>query len=292
MPIRVILTALKAAKGTIRLGRVDSTMQARAIASLSLLWLAVLAGSAVAQAPLPESSDARQGDDISARLLPPRFDDTAKLTPLVLSVPRAPQPVRATDGRVHLVYELQMLNFGSPSVVKPPPETPPPALEVTEVAVFADGRPTPLLVLTGDALPSRMRLVRFGFPQQPATALAAGQSGILFLDVPFADRQSIPKRVSHRVKVQALSDPADQPLVDTTSLDLAVNATPVVVIGPFLRGGPWANFNGCCDFASPHRRVGRAVNGKEYWPERFAIDLLKAEPVKGTLQVCRGDCGR
>ena len=266
-------------------------MLTRASVSLILLWQVALAGAAAAQDPLLEASEFGSGDALSRRLLSPKFDDTAALTPLVLSAPRAPQPVRATDGRFHLVYELEMLNFGSPSAVKLPPRTPPPALEVIEVAVFADRRPSPRLVPTGDALAARMQLVRSGFPPS-ATALELGQSGIVFLDVTFAHRQSIPKRVSHRVRVRALSGPSNQPLVDTTSLDLVVDPRPVVVIGPFLRGGPWANFNGCCDFATPHRRVGQAVNGKDYWPERFAIDLLKAESVDGALKVCTGNCGQ
>src|SRR5262249_43925011 len=181
--------------------------------------------------------------------LPPTFDDSAQLTPLLLSVPRAPQPVRATDGRFHLVYELKMLNFGSFPAVRPPPRQPPATLQVTEVALFGDGQLTPFLVLSGEALASRMQLVHLGLPESTAV-LEVGQSGILFLDATFPSRQAVPKRIFHRVTVKAVAGTGDQPNVDETFLELPVNPAPVVVIGPFLRGGPWANFNGCCDFAS------------------------------------------
>jgi len=221
--------------------------------------------------------------------LPPTFDDSAQLTPLLLSVPRAPQPVRATDGRFHLVYELKMLNFGSFPAVRPTPPTPPPAtLEVTEVALFSDAQLTPFLVLSGEALASRMQLVRLGI-SPPTVNFQPGQSGILFLDATFPSRQAVPKRILHRVTVKAVAGTGGQPNVDETFLELPVNPAPVVVIGPFLRGGPWANFNGCCDFATPHRRIGRAVNGREFWPERFAIDVLKAVVVGDQLKVFRGD---
>jgi hypothetical protein len=57
-----------------------------------------------------------------------------------------------------------------------------------------------------------------------------------------------------------------------------VDPTPIIVIGPYLRGGNWANFNGCCDYGnSAHRRVVRSVDGAQYSPERSAQDFLKAD---------------
>jgi hypothetical protein len=43
------------------------------------------------------------GGGLPPWFLPPAFDDTAQLTPLILSVPETPQPVRATDRKYHLV---------------------------------------------------------------------------------------------------------------------------------------------------------------------------------------------
>jgi len=236
--------------------------------------------------------DTRQAAASLARcFLPPTFDDAAQLTPLLLSVTHAPQPVRSTDGRFHLAYELQLLNFGSFAANRPVAPTPPAALEVTEIALFGDGDPSPLLILAGDSLAERMQLVRLGI-SPPTVNFQPGQSGIVFLDVTFPDRRSIPKRIIHRVKVKAIAGTGDQPAIDQTDLEVAVDQRPVVVIGPFLRGGPWANFNGCCDFATPHRRVGRAVNGREFWPERFAIDVVKAVVVGNQLKIFRGDGSR
>jgi len=94
--------------------------------------------------------DTREAASLARCFLPPTFDDAAQLTPLLLSVTHAPQPVRSTDGRFHLAYELQLLNFGSFAANRPVAPTPPAALEVTEIALFGDGDPSPLLVLAGD----------------------------------------------------------------------------------------------------------------------------------------------
>jgi hypothetical protein len=261
------------------------------------------------------------GGGLPPWFLPPAFDDTAQLTPLILSVPETPQPFRATDKQYHLVYELQLLNFGTFGAQ--PPSTPVPTLIVTEILIQDGEHPhgPPLLILSGEALTKRMQLLHLGFTPDPepgapspsstqltpgqsasqpdatetemqlpsSIQLTPGQSAMVFLDVIFPDRQSVPKSITNRVKVAALPGTGQAPVVDLTELHIQVEQTPVITIGPFLRGGGWANFNGCCDVASPHRRVGRSVNGQEYWPERYAVDVIKAKPVGNQYKVFRND---
>jgi hypothetical protein len=269
----------------------DARLILRAVlaAVLALPWIPALAapcddpGSPLCA--ILEAEKPRPGAPAD-RFLPPRFDDTAVLTPLLASVPRPPQPLRTTDGRFHLVYELQLANYGSFPAARPPRPIPPAALEVTEVAVFADGGSTPLVTLAGAALQSRMQLAQLGI-SDPTVTLVRGQRGTVFLDLLFSDRRSIPRQLVHRVTVKAVAGTGDQPVIDETVHGVAVDPTPVVVLGPLVRGGVWVNFNGCCDFATPHRRIGRGVNGREFWPERFAVDLIKAVPVSGQLHLFR-----
>ena len=151
--------------------------------------------------------------------------------------------------------------------------------------------------MSGDALAKRMRLLQLGFipnpepgqPPLPQIQLIPGQSAVVFLDVAFPDRQSVPTSITNRVKVAAVPGIGQSPVVDLTELQIRVDQTPVIVIGPFLRGGGWANFNGCCDFASPHRRVARSVNGQEYFPERYAVDVIKAKLVGDQYKVYRNN---
>ena len=51
-----------------------------------------------------------------------------------------------------------------------------------------------------------------------------------------------------------------------------------LLLGEPIKGGRWINLNGCCDFAnSAHRRVIRSVDGEEFFPERYSIDILEVD---------------
>ncbi len=88
-----------------------------------------------------------------------------QLTPIVADVLWAPQPMRGSDARVHLVYELRLSN--------PTPFTL--ALETIEV-VDETGRV--LLTMDKDTIGQRFSIG--GRRGNEATTLAVGQFGVLF----------------------------------------------------------------------------------------------------------------
>ena len=205
----------------------------------------------------------------------PSPDDGNELKPLLTRVVREPQPFRANDGKIHLVYELEILNFTTETV------------DLTRLTVFGDSTDTvPLLVLEGDQFMRRTLLLEYHpFKRAPledvtVDQIGPGQTAVVYLDVTVDSMEFVPGRLINRVEidgppviVQVLGESAL-----TVSTEVGVNGNQVLVLGEPIKGGRWINLNGCCDFAnSAHRRVVRSVDGEEFFPERYSIDIMEVD---------------
>lgn len=202
-------------------------------------------------------------------------DDTNELVSMILEVVRAPQPFRANDGLVHLVYEVQIQNFTTETLT----------LENLTVSGNSTEAP-PLLVLEEAELMDRTLLLQYHpFKKAPLEdavvgQIGGGQTAVVYLDVTVDDFASVPHTLVNRVRVSG------PPLVAqilgesalTVSTQVGVNMSEVLVLGQPIRGGRWINVNGCCDFTnSAHRRVIRSVDGKEFFPERSSSDIMEVD---------------
>lgn len=186
---------------------------------------------------------------------------TSLFTPVTASVLRAPIPVPATDGRVHLAYELQLGNvLTSPATVD-------------AVEVVGDGRS--LLRLEGDALAAWIK--PFG-GQSGTRDLAGGQGGMIWLDVTLAPTDPVPARLEHRLDVQ-FAQPSP-PLIPATLTEpvagVDVDRTPPARISPPLRGPGWLDGDSCCRLGA-HRGAVSPIDGQLFAPERFAIDYVRVD---------------
>jgi hypothetical protein len=205
----------------------------------------------------------------------PSPDDGNELKPLLTRVVREPQPFRANDDKIHLVYELEILNFTTETV------------DLTRLTVFGNSTDTaPLLVLEGDQFMQRTVLLQYHpfkrAPLEDVTVdhIGPGQTAVVYLDVTVDNMESVPDNLINRVEIdgppviaQVLGESAL-----TVSTEVGVNGNQVVVLGEPIKGGRWINLNGCCDFAnSAHRRVVRSVDGKEFFPERYSIDIMEVD---------------
>lgn len=203
----------------------------------------------------------------------PSPDDGNELKPLLTRIVREPQPFRANDDKIHLVYELEILNFTTETV------------DLTRLTVFGNSTDTaPLLVLEGDQFMQRTVLLQYHpFKRAPledvtVDQIGPGQTAVVYLDVTVDNMESVPGSLINRVEIdgppviaQVLGESAL-----TVSTGAGVNGNQVVVLGEPIKGGRWINLNGCCDFAnSAHRRVVRSVDGKEFFPERYSIDIME-----------------
>ena len=181
-------------------------------------------------------------------------------TPVLAEVVAAPIPVPATDGAVHLAYELTLTNaMGS---------------DVTLESVVVEGGDKMLLSLDGDRLAYRTRVLGGG----PATvAFGPAQAGTVWLDVVLDKGAPVPTELTHSIRVR-LSKPMPPLLPDVMTEEgvapVRVSDQRPVEIAPPLRGPNWLDANSCCDMTA-HRMAMNPLGGQLWAAERFAIDYVQ-----------------
>jgi hypothetical protein len=184
------------------------------------------------------------------------------VTPLLASVIAPPIPVPATDGKVHLAYELLLTNVLNQE------------LTLTSLEVRASDHT--LLNLTGDRLAYWTRVL--GNPE-PTTKLGSGQAAAVWLDVVLDVGATVPAELEHAVGV-SMTKP-QPPLFPATMTEAVAPATvqtrKAPVIAPPLVGTNWVDANSCCDM-TPHRMALNPLNGQLWAAERFAIDYVQLLP--------------
>lgn len=233
--------------------------------TIALLGIALLgtacsqstdSGSTTTVEPSTPAASSQSSSAAPEPSLPP-----AEFTPIVAAVVAAPIPVRATDGKVHLAYELQLTNMlGS---------------DVTLNSVSVNAGDDTLLTLAGEDLAYWTRIVGAS-PSVPTTSFGAAQAGIVWLDVVVDEGAPPPTELIHTIDV-TLSKPAPPLLPPTMSETVApvlVSDQQPVTIAPPLRGPNWLNGSSCCDMTS-HRTAVNPIGGALWAAERFAIDYVQ-----------------
>ena len=199
-------------------------------------------------------------------------------TPVLLTVPSRPMPFRGADGRVHLDYELQVINARATPV----------RLLSLEVLDGASGQV--LATVSGTDVASTFSLLGGA----ASDSVGAAQAGYFWLDVVLPADQKVPRTLSHRVVTAApeaalnkTAQTASEGAGKTTQLGGLVNVStkPAPVLGPPLEGPGWVAFNGCCR-QTVHRRSAIPVNGTLYVGQRLAIDWIK---IDANSQLSNGD---
>lgn len=183
-----------------------------------------------------------------------------QITPVVASMLAAPEPVPATDGRKHLVYELILTNRGAPSVT------------VKRIQAVSGGR------VIGSLAGPRLAEVMLPFgAKKPGAKLDGGQAGYVLMDVTIARTARAPRRLVHRLTIaQKPRDPAAA--ASYLAAPTRVDNRPALVVAPPLRGAGWVVGAGCCDSLTSHRGAVLPVNGALRVAERFAIDFVQVSP--------------
>jgi hypothetical protein len=180
-----------------------------------------------------------------------------KFTPIAASVLAAPEPVSATDGRRHLVYEVLVQN-----VTDGP-------LDVQSLAVRANGRA--LLAFAGAELTAVMTTAR-----SHTSTLASGEGATVWLDVVLRRGRRVPRALVHRLTVRATLPSGESNTYTFDGARTPVRQRPARAVAAPLRGGPYLNFNGCCGL-SPHRTALFPVDGTPHDFQRFAVDLIRID---------------
>ncbi|KRE90954.1 hypothetical protein ASG87_02130 [Frateuria sp. Soil773] len=173
-----------------------------------------------------------------------------------LQVPNPPTPARVA-GSTQLAYELYLDNFAAEP------------LTLRRIAVLDAGSGAELGALQGEALRTAV-----GRPDRPAAT---------------ADRLVVPpgvRVVAYLAPIVAAAPHALRQRVDYVAADGSPHTVEGgtveprrpsgAMLGPPLRGGPWAAVYGP-DWERGHRRVLYAVGGAVHVPGRFAIDWIKLD---------------
>ena len=200
-------------------------------------------------------------------------DRLAVLAPVVWSVIGPPViPVKGTDGRIHLAYEIlftnvvaDAVNLVSVEMIDPDEDN----LPVGEDRVFA---------VDDTDVTSQMRILSAPSTfdgDSYSTLLPPGQSGLMYVDLTFEDRRDIPRRLAHRVTVA--QDVDGQPQFTAVGGLAKVSRAEAVVVKPPLRGDRWVDWGGCCAIISAHRFTLLPLNGSLWPAQRFAIDFLQLD---------------
>ncbi len=188
--------------------------------------------------------------------IPPAYAAPAppEMTPLLLAVSDAPIPFHGSDGRIHLVYELQMTNFSSGDAA------------VQKVEILGDG--TVLQSLDAAAIATRLQPAG---ERQSTSTLTKGSLATLFLHVVLPPNASTPKQLSHRVTANFAAAPPGHQQITATSGKTVVDNRAVAKIGPPLRGDRYISADSCCD-AVRHTRAAMPIDGRVWIAQRYAVD--------------------
>jgi murein DD-endopeptidase MepM/ murein hydrolase activator NlpD len=224
--------------------------------------LVVLTGWFVIAAAGPLHS----GSDGIGRVAPAKD----QLTPVTASLlaPNDPAAVLGTDGKYHVLYELVLTNArGSPATIQ-------------KISVVDAANPSATLAgYEGAALLDGLRDP--SHTKAPATdAVVAPNTVRLFLvDLAFAGRPAVPRKVAHRLDLMAATNPAASAPGSTSYTVAAVSfgGPKPIVLGPPLRGKGWVVTNGCCGNSQAHRPTILPVNGAMWDSQRFAIDYMRLD---------------
>ena len=193
----------------------------------------------------------------------PRQDPDG-FTPVVQSVVAPPWPVKGSDGRFHLVYELQLLN------------TIPVPWRVTRVTVRStSGRGRALASWAGARVRDVMRSLADGGDTR---RIGPGEGALLHLTFSARRRTRLPRSLVHELRL-ANPDPgngAPRRVVQIGARAKLVRRAPAV-LGPPLQGDRWLAADGCC-LARRHVRAFQPYGGGLFTAQRFAIDWERLDP--------------
>lgn len=189
-----------------------------------------------------------------------------RFTPVTASVISRPTPVKGTDGRYHLAYELLLTNLA------------PRRTRIDRVEVTSPRSHKVMLSLAGRALAADMNPIG-NPPGVPAgTTMASSAEWVVWLDVQLLSLADVPATLVQRAAGAILAAPGGKAFrFDDVVARVPVRQTAPVVLGPPVGAGVWYASEGCCRDDTHHRRGLVAVNGQLMVPQRFAIDWFKLD---------------
>lgn len=170
----------------------------------------------------------------------------------------APPAVVTALGRAHIVYELQLTNFG---------RTP---RRISSIAAIDPDAGRTLAAWTGRPLAAATTAVGASGPAADPLRLEPGASAVVYAWISLDPGQPAPRHLRHRVE----TDGAPGEAADTTECPTVdVRPAPAAAAAP-VGAGTWVAVRGPSN-GSAHRRSLVSLDGRTRVPQRFAVDWAK-----------------
>ena len=235
---------------------------------------AILIGTSISAASSPSHAAPGSSMPLAATSPTPGISPGTAFTPVVVSTLTHPEPVQASDGKVHIAYELVLTNAAAF----------PARIDRVEVLNAVTGRA--VLVLTGAALRADLTPVAGQLGDEDSIDPAESSSRtvpssaawVAWLDVTVAARTDVPQRLEHQVMGALLPPSGAAPLPFNSNVGSVPVSTRIPpVLSPPVEGGIWYMSEGCCNDDTHHRRGLAPINGQLAVPQRFAIDFFRLD---------------
>src|SRR5215469_6572115 len=194
---------------------------------------------------------------------PPGISPDTKFTPVAGSVLTSPEPVKTSDGKVHIAYELVLTNTFDFEV------------DINTVEVRDAASKQVVLSLTGQDLAVHMNPIGVarGGGDEGDPPIASSATSIVWLDVAVPSMDAVPETVDHRLVGTLQVGGQAQPF-ESIVTRLPISRDKPLVLGPPVAPGTWLASEGCCTNITHHRNGRVAVNGVLSVPQRFALDFF------------------
>jgi murein DD-endopeptidase len=175
-----------------------------------------------------------------------------------MQVPVPPSPV-PVNGRPQLIYELHLTSFASRT------------LHLQGLTVLDPRTDNTIAELRGDALAERVAQPGAASADVDPLAIAPGARAVVYFEIELASDRTPPSTLEHRIEY---TNAGVADMVQGARMRVRDESPPV--LGPPLRGGPWAAVHHP-SWPRGHRRFLYAVNGGARIPGRFAIDWVRID---------------
>jgi hypothetical protein len=207
---------------------------------------------------------------------------------IITAIAPAPIPVKGSDNKFHVAYELSIFN-----------DAPRPAT-ITELETLAGNEEGAVVLSLSHDQVVPLSLLTADYPASPApvSEIPAGRTLLVALDDVYASAGAVPASVTHRVTATFGPVVAGQAGIANQYPDQVVQiGGPVrtsklrpVVIGSPVTGDGWLASNGLArPSLNAHRNVLLPLEGRVNGGERFAVDWIRVDPSSHPLEDFTGD---
>lgn len=230
-----------------------------------IVALALLAAGCSAAAPVDSTTAPAVADPATAVTVPDAFTAVT-----VTAIGAPPLPFRGTDGKFHVVYDLQLTNATKIAATVDQIDVVDGADPDVTVASYSGTALIDPSCTFGDC--NRLRDLPAGYID--SAEIPPQASRVVFIDFTVDALAQLPPVLLHRISgTGALSPAFGEPgAMAYLAAPVAISTRTLPVIAPPVRGDNWVALNGCCEPGFPHRSSVTSVNGKLNNSQRFAID--------------------